>query len=280
MTDRARKPAPKDESLVRKLRLEPGKKVRLRDEDAGRRFGWEENAARAATATLRGQLEALQHKLYADGRFALLVVLQAIDGGGKDSTIRHVLSAFNPQGCTVTSFKAPSTEALRHDFLWRIHRHTPARGEIAVFNRSHYEDVLIARVDELVTHEVWSARYQQINDFEQLLHAANTRIVKLFLHISRDEQKRRLQQRLDDPAKRWKFDLSDLKKRKQWDEYQAAYEAMLERCGTRHAPWHVVPADHKWLRDLAVAQILKDALSELPLRYPDVNFDPRSIRID
>ena len=149
-----------------------------------------------------------------------------------------------------------------------------------MFNRSHYEDVLIARVDELVPHEVWSARYQQINDFEQLLNAANARIVKLFLHISRDEQKRRLQQRLDDPTKRWKFDLADLKKRKQWDEYQAAYEAMLERCGTRHAPWHVIPADHKWLRDLAVAQILKDALSELPLRYPDVNFDPRSIRID
>ena len=280
MAEKADKSEKRAESLVGKLRVDAGGKVKLRDEDAGRRFGWEEEAARAATAKLRDELEALQYKLYADGRFAMLVVLQAIDGGGKDSTIRHVLSAFNPQGCTVTSFKAPTPEELRHDYLWRIHRHAPPHGEIAVFNRSHYEDVLVVRVDELVPREVWNARYQQINEFEQLLHAANTRVVKLFLHISRDEQKRRFQERLDEPSKQWKFDPGDLKKRKQWAEYQEAYEDMLGRCSSGHAPWHVIPADHKWLRDLAVAQILKDTLSELPLRFPKLNYDPKSIRID
>jgi len=268
------------DSLVGKLRVDPGQKVKLRDEDAGRRFGWEEEAARAATARLCEELEALQYKLYADGRFALLVVLQAIDGGGKDSTIRHVLSAFNPQGCTVTSFKAPTPEELRHDYLWRIHRRVPRQGEIAVFNRSHYEDVLVARVDGLVSREVWGARYTQINEFEKLLHGANTRVVKLFLHISRDEQKRRFQERLDEPSKQWKFDPADLKKRKQWADYQSAYQDMLERCSTSHAPWYVVPGDHKWLRDLAVAQILKAALSELPLRFPKLTYDPKSIHID
>jgi PPK2 family polyphosphate:nucleotide phosphotransferase len=268
------------EALVGKLRVEPGGQVKLRDEDADRRFGWEEQAAGAATAKLREELEALQYKLYADGRFGLLVVLQAIDGGGKDSTIRHVLSAFNPQGCTVTSFKAPTPEELRHDYLWRVHRHAPPHGEVAVFNRSHYEDVLVVRVDELVSKEVWNARYAQINAFEQLLHATNTRIVKLFLHISRDEQKRRFRERLDQPSKQWKFDPADLKKRRQWPKYQSAYEDMLERCSTSHAPWYVIPSDHKWLRDLAVAQILREALSELPLRFPQLSYDPKSIRID
>jgi PPK2 family polyphosphate:nucleotide phosphotransferase len=270
----------KIEALVNTLRVGPDAKVKLRDQDADRRFGWEEADARAATAKLREELEALQFKLYADGRFGLLVVLQAIDGGGKDSTIRHVLSAFNPQGCAVTSFKAPTPEELRHDYLWRIHRHAPPHGEIAVFNRSHYEDVLVVRVDELAPKEVWNARYAQINEFEQLLHASGTRMVKLFLHISRDEQKRRFQERLDDPTKQWKFDPADLKKRKQWAEYQSAYEDMLERCSTSHAPWHVIPSDHKWLRDLAVAQILKDALGDLPLRFPKPAYDPKSIRID
>jgi PPK2 family polyphosphate:nucleotide phosphotransferase len=268
------------EALPGKLRVAAGEHVKLHDADADRRFGWDEEAARAATAKLCDELEALQYKLYADGRFGLLVVLQAIDGGGKDSTIRHVLSAFNPQGCTVTSFKAPTPEELRHDYLWRIHRHVPPHGEVAVFNRSHYEDVLVVRVDELVPHEVWNARYQQINEFEQLLHAGNTRVVKLFLHISRDEQKRRFQERLDESSKQWKFDPADLKKRAQWTQYQSAYEDMLDRCSTSHAPWHVIPADHKWLRDLAVAQILKDALDELPLRFPKLSYDPKSIRLD
>lgn len=280
MGDKSAKSDCREESLVARLRVDVGAKVKLRDDDAGRRFGWEEEVARAATAKLRTELEALQYKLYADGRYALLVVLQAIDGGGKDSTIRHVFSAFNPQGCTVTSFKAPTPAELRHDYLWRVHQHVPPHGEIAVFNRSHYEDVLVARVAGLVPREVWNARYPQINEFESLLHAANTRVVKLFLHISRDEQKRRFQERLDTPSKQWKFDPADLEKRRQWPDYQSAYEDMLERCSTRSAPWYVIPADHKWLRDLAVAQILKDSLGDLPLRFPKPGYDPKSIRID
>ena len=268
------------DSLPEKLRVAPGERVKLQDEDASRDHGWEESAARVQTAQLREELGELQYKLYADGRHALLVVLQAIDGGGKDSTTRHVISAFNPQGCTVTAFKAPSAEELKHDYLWRVHRHVPAKGGIAVFNRSHYEDVLVVRVDNLVPPEVWSERYQQINEFEKLLNAADTHVVKIFLHISRDEQKRRFRERIDDPTKQWKFDPADLIKRSQWKAYMSAFEDMLEKCSTTHAPWYVVPGDHKWLRDLAVAQILKETLAALPLRFPQPSYDPKSIRID
>ena len=268
------------DSLPAKLRVAPGERVKLRDEDASRDHGWEETAARAQTAQLRQELGELQYKLYADGHHALLVVLQAIDGGGKDSTTRHVISAFNPQGCTVTAFKAPSAEELKHDYLWRVHRHVPAKGEIAVFNRSHYEDVLVVRVDDLVPREVWSERYQQINEFEKLLTAADTHVVKIFLHISRDEQKRRFRERIDDPTKQWKFDPADLIKRSQWKSYMSAFEDMLEKCSSAHAPWYVVPGDHKWLRDLAVAQILKEALTALPLSFPKPSYDPKNIRID
>ena len=266
-------------ALPGKLRVRPGERVKLRDKDAGRRFGWQEDAAVAATAALREEMQALQYKLFADGRFGLLVVLQAIDGGGKDSTIRHVFSAFNPQGCTVTAFKAPSQEELRHDYLWRIHQRVPPHGEIAVLNRSHYEEVLVVRVDKLVPRDVWKARYGQINEFEKFLHLGNTLVVKLFLHISRDEQKRRFQERLDDEWKQWKFDPDDLNKRGRWPKYQTAYEAMLEKCSTAHAPWYVIPADHKWLRDLAIAQILRDTLNALPLRPPKLHYEPKSIKV-
>jgi PPK2 family polyphosphate:nucleotide phosphotransferase len=265
--------------LPAELRVHPGDKVHLRDDDAGRTLGWKEDAAVTATAKLKTELDELQYRLYADGRFGLLVVLQAIDGGGKDSTIRHVISAFNPQGCSVTSFKAPSGAELRHDYLWRIHQHAPAHGEIAVFNRSHYEDVLVVRVDSLVPKDVWKRRYQQINDFERLLTAANTSVVKIFLHISKDEQKRRFEERIKQPHKRWKFDPADLAKRAQWDDYQRAFENMLTRCSSKRAPWYVVPADNKWLRNLAVAQILKDTLEALPLRFPVPKYDPKKIKV-
>jgi PPK2 family polyphosphate:nucleotide phosphotransferase len=208
----------------------------------------------------------------------VLVVLQAIDGGGKDSTIRHVFSAFNPQGCTVHAFKRPSAEELRHDFLWRVHPHVPPRGEIVVFNRSHYEDVLIARVDALVPRPVWQARYNQINQFERLLVENDVRVVKIFLHISKAEQRRRFEERIREPRKQWKFDPLDLVKRRQWSAYRQAYIAMLARCGTQHAPWYVVPADRKWLRDLAVAQILLAELRALKLRFPPPRFEPRKLR--
>jgi PPK2 family polyphosphate:nucleotide phosphotransferase len=265
--------------LPPELRVRPGEKVSLRDDDAGRTLGWKQDAAMAATARLMPELDELQYRLYADGRFGLLVVFQAIDGGGKDSTIRHVISAFNPQGCIVTSFKAPSGEELRHDYLWRVHQHAPAHGEIAVFNRSHYEDVLVVRVDSLVPKEVWKRRYQQINEFERLLTACNTRVVKIFLHISKDEQRRRFEERIKEPHKRWKFDPADLAKRAQWDDYQRAFENMLTRCSTKRAPWYVVPADNKWLRNLAVAQILKTTLQSLPLRFPVPKFNPRKIKV-
>ena len=189
----------------------------------------------------RQRLEELQYKMYADGRFAMLVVLQAIDGGGKDSTIRRVFSAFSPQGCTVVSFKVPSAEEVRHDYLWRIHRHTPARGEIVVFNRSHYEDVLVVRVNNLVPPAVWRERYEQINDFERLLVANGTRVVKIFLQISKGEQKQRFEERIADKRKHWKFDPRDLEKRKQWEQYREAYESVLSRCSTEAAPWYRCP---------------------------------------
>ncbi len=254
--------------LPGRLRINPGTRPRIRDARATETFGWEREAAEAATAENLRRLGELQYKMYADGRHAMLVVLQAIDGGGKDSTVRRVFSAFNPQGCTVTSFKTPSAAELAHDFLWRVHPHSPARGEVAVFNRSHYEDVLIVRVDGLAPESVWSRRYSQINDFERLLVESGTRVVKLFLQISKDEQKRRLEERLRERAKQWKFHADDLRKRGQWDAYRAAFEAMLARCSTEHAPWYLVPADRKWFRDLAVSQILRQELEQLPLRWP------------
>jgi len=271
--------ADKHLDLPGQLRVRTRSRVQLKDHQASRDFGWQEQRARDEFARLSSELAELQYKLYADGRFAVLVVLQAIDGGGKDSTIRHVFSAFNPQGCNVRAFKAPSAEELRHDYLWRIHQHVPARGEITVFNRSHYEDVLIVRVDELVARATWQARYQQINDFERMLDASNIKVVKIFLHISKAEQRQRLEERIREPRKQWKFEIGDLAKRGQWNAYQQAYGDMLGLCNTAHAPWYVVPADKKWLRDLAVAQILRHTLKSLPLRFPPPQFDPRKVRV-
>jgi PPK2 family polyphosphate:nucleotide phosphotransferase len=265
--------------LPSRLRIAPGKRPRIRDAHSAQSWGWERPQAEAATAENLRRLGELQYKMYADGRHALLVVLQAIDGGGKDSTVRRVFGAFNPQGCTVTSFKAPSAEELAHDFLWRVHPHVPARGEVAVFNRSHYEDVLIVRVDGLAPEPVWSRRYAQINDFERLLVESGTRVVKLFLQISKNEQKRRLEERLHERSKQWKFHSDDLRKRGQWSEYCAAFEAMLARCSTEHAPWYLVPADRKWFRDFAVSQILLQELEQLPLRWPAPQPGLRSVRI-
>jgi PPK2 family polyphosphate:nucleotide phosphotransferase len=262
------------------VRVRPGRKFQLRDDDAGRRFGWTEEEAGPELVRMKARLGELQYQLYADGRFGLLVVLQAIDGGGKDSTIRHVCSAFNPQGCTVTAFKAPSAEELRRDYLWRVHQRVPGRGEVGIFNRSHYEDVLVVRVDELVPKDVWRRRYDEINAFERQLVHAGIGVVKIFLHISREEQRQRFQERLDDPRKHWKFDPSDLHKRAQWPQYLRACEDVLRRCSTRHAPWYVVPANRKWLRDLVVARILLDALEALPLEWPKPKYDPKKIRLE
>jgi PPK2 family polyphosphate:nucleotide phosphotransferase len=238
-----------------------------------------EDSIREAHRRNLDRLGQLQYQLSADGRFGLLVILQAMDAGGKDGTIRHVISAFNPQGCAVSSFKVPTPEEARHDFLWRIHRRAPGRGEIAVFNRSHYEDVLVARVDALVPVATWRKRYVQINAFEATLWAHDIHVVKFMLHVSREEQLERLRKRLEQPHKRWKFDPSDLEKRKQWNAYRRAYEDALSRCNPATAPWYVIPADRKWYRDYAVARILRETLEDLPLEWPEPKLDPKKIRL-
>jgi PPK2 family polyphosphate:nucleotide phosphotransferase len=266
-------------SLIEKLVVKPGKKIKLKEPQAGEVHGWEKEDAVDAFQANRKRLGELQYKLYADGRFGLLVVLQATDGGGKDSTVRDVFTSMNPQGCTVTSFKAPTAQELKHDYLWRVHQHVPERGVVGVFNRSHYEDVLVVRVENLVPEATWQRRYEHINDFERMLTDGDIRVVKFFLQISKDEQKKRMEERLADPAKQWKFNSDDLEKRKRWDEYQEAFEAMLARCSTAHAPWYVIPSDRKWFRNLAVSEILLKELDSLPLRFPPPTYDPKKIRI-
>ena len=235
-----------------------------------------EKAAIKATESIAKKIRALQYQLYAESKQSLLIVLQGLDAAGKDGTIKHVLGMMNPQGCTVTSFKQPTAQELRHDFLWRIHPHTPARGEVAVFNRSHYEDVLIARVHKLCPKSQINRRYQQINQFESLLATQNnTRIIKFFLHISPEEQLVRFAARLDDPAKNWKISESDYTERQYWADYQEAYKRVLEKTSTSVAPWYIIPADNKWYRNYAVASIvlatLEDMAPQLP--KPNVNLD-------
>lgn len=232
-------------------------------------FDGGKKAGEAALPALNKRLEALQELLYAEGRRKLLIVLQGIDTSGKDGTIRHVFEGVNPQGVHVASFKAPTPLELAHDYLWRIHQQTPARGQIVIFNRSHYEDVLVVRVHNLTPPEVWKRRYEQINAFEQQLAEEGTTILKFFLHISKDEQKQRLQERLDKPEKRWKFAIGDLAERKLWDEYMAAYTAVLEQTSTTHAPWYIVPANRKWYRNLVISHVIIKTLEGLDMRYPE-----------
>ena len=228
----------------------------------------DKDATVEATAVLNARLGELQERLYAEGSRSLLVVLQAMDAGGKDGTVKHVFSGVNPAGVGVTSFKVPSEEELAHDFLWRIHAEVPARGHIGVFNRSHYEDVLVVRVDEIVPEAVWRPRYDAIWAFEHHLATEGTAIVKIFLHISKEEQAERFQARLDDETKHWKFNRGDLAVRERWDDYRAAYSEAIARTTTDEAPWFVVPADRKWYRNWAVSTILVEALEALDPQYP------------
>jgi PPK2 family polyphosphate:nucleotide phosphotransferase len=231
--------------------------------------------AQPRLAKLRERLSELQELLYAEHRRSLLLIFQAMDTGGKDGAIRNLLTGVNPAGVHVATFKVPSPVELSHDFLWRVHPHAPGRGHIGVFNRSHYEDVLITRVHGLIDKPTWKARYDDINAFEQLLTNSGTRILKFFLHISRQEQAQRLQARLDDPAKHWKFDPNDLKERAYWPKYQKAYEDALRHCSPPESPWFVVPANHKWARDLAVAEIVVATLEKMHLKPPTADFDPK-----
>lgn len=252
------------------FRLQPGQTIRLADTPSqGKQFyAGDKDTAVAEFKAARDEFVDLQQRFYADGRHKLLIVFQAMDAGGKDGTIRNVLRGVNPQGVRVHSFKVPSKEELAHDFLWRIHRVVPAQGMIGVFNRSHYEDVLVVRVHDIVPEAVWRPRYEQINAFEKLLGDTGTTILKFYLHISKEEQKERLQARLDDPSKHWKFSIEDLAKRELWNDYMAAYEEMLVNCSTPWAPWHVIPADQKWYRNLAITRIIVDALKQIDPQYP------------
>lgn len=255
-------------NLSKRLIVRPGQRVRLADWDADDAAGLKKDDAQELLTRNVERLAALEYRLYAENRRALLVVLQGMDAAGKDGTIRHVMSGLNPQSCRVTAFKVPSAEERAHDFLWRIHKAVPAHGEIGIFNRSHYEDVLVVRVHKLVPESVWSARYSQINQFEEMLVANGTVILKFFLHISKDEQRQRLVERLDDRAKNWKITMADAVERRCWKDYQRAYEDALSRCSTDTAPWFIIPANKKWFRNLAVSQIIVEALEKMNPRLP------------
>jgi PPK2 family polyphosphate:nucleotide phosphotransferase len=263
------------------MRIKPGTKVALKHYDPADTGPFQ--AAEDVEDLLRDHLKEmvkLQNLLYADKHWALLIVLQGMDAAGKDGTIRHVMSGLNPLGVQVVPFKVPTEEERDHDFLWRIHKHTPRRGDTALFNRSHYEDVLVVRVHDLVPRKVWKKRYEQINDFEKMLVQNRTIILKFFLHISKDEQKNRLQERLSDPTRYWKFSLKDVEERRYWSAYKDAYEEALTRCTTKWAPWHIVPANNKWYRNLVVAQTIVEALRDLKLEYPPPCEDLSRIVID
>jgi PPK2 family polyphosphate:nucleotide phosphotransferase len=256
---------------MKRYRIKPGDRVSLDDYDpeetslvkGGKKEASEKNE------TIKQRLSELQELLYAEHKHKVLVVLQGMDTSGKDGTVRHVMGGgFNPASVRVVSFKKPTDEELSHDFLWRVHAKTPASGEIAVFNRSHYEDVLVVRVHKLVPENVWKKRYDHINDFERVLTDSGTTIIKFFLHISKGEQKKRLQERIKDPTKRWKFQHGDIEERKLWKEYRKAYEDALEKTSTQWAPWIVVPANEKWYRNYIVATALVDALERLNMKYP------------
>lgn len=266
--------------LRERLRVAQGRRIRLSGIDPSDTHGRTKAGSAAALEAGLQRLSKLQDRLWAEAKHSLLIVLQGMDASGKDGTIRHVMSAFNPMGCPVASFKVPTAEELAHDFLWRVHPHAPGKGEIAIFNRSHYEDVLVVRVHELVPKSVWQLRYDQINAFEETVASGGATIVKFFLHIDRDEQRQRLQARLDDPTKRWKFKTGDLVERKLWDGYMAAYEDTLSRCSTAIAPWYIVPANNKWFRDLAVAEIVGDVIEDLDPQYPQPSEDLSAIRIE
>lgn len=255
--------------FTKELAVKPGDKVKLSEWDPDDTLGFEKNhKTKENLEKAIGRLVGFEYRLYAEKKRALLLIFQGLDASGKDGTIRHVMSGVDPQGCVVKSFKVPSAEEAAHDFLWRIHKAVPGYGEIGVFNRSHYEDVLIVRVHELVPKKVWSRRYDQINEFEDMLKENRVRILKFFLHISKDEQKERFLERIKDPDKRWKISEDDFKERKYWDDYMAAYQDALERCSTKEAPWFIIPANKKWFRNLAVSHIIDETFKEMDIKFP------------
>ena len=261
------------------FRVEPGTKVKLSQMEAGDTGdNRDEAAAQDELGRLTKRLAELQYLLYAESKRSFLIVLQAMDAGGKDGTVRHVIGSMNPQNATVQPFKVPSVEEMAHDYLWRVHKVTPATGQVVVFNRSHYEDVLVVRVHDLVPKEIWSERYDEINAFEKLLSDNGTHIIKFFLHIDKKEQLARFKQRLEDPTKQWKISESDYKEREFWDDYQKAYEAAISKCSTEDAPWYVIPANHKWFRNLVVSRILVKTLESMDMQFPQPSVNVEEIR--
>jgi PPK2 family polyphosphate:nucleotide phosphotransferase len=261
-----------------KLAVSPHEKIRLKDFDPAETYGFEKGNEKGQRdeelmAKTTSRLDELQYTLYAEGQRSVLIVLQGMDTAGKDGTIRHVMSGASPQSCKVTSFKIPSSHEQAHDFLWRIHEAVPEKGNIGIFNRSQYEDVLIVRVHKLVPKSVWSERYDEINRFEKYLTDNGTTVLKFFLHISKDEQKRRIEERIADPAKHWKLSPADLKEREFWDDYTEAYEDVLSKCSTKHSPWFIIPANHKWFRNLAVSKIMVETLEKMDPQYPTPEMD-------
>ena len=252
--------------------IPPGSRVTLADHDPG--YSGEYRSKGETKPALKRNVERLrelQEVLWAEGKHSLLVVLQAMDAGGKDGTIKHVMRGVNPQGCQVTSFKVPIPEELGHDFLWRVHEAVPRRGYIGIFNRSHYEDVLVVRVHGLVPEEVWQQRYEQINNFEEYLYENGIVIIKFFLHVSKEEQKKRFLKRIGDPAKNWKFSSSDIEERKYWDEYQKVYQEAISATSKKYSPWYIIPADKKWFARLLVSEIIVREMKRLKPEFPKLN---------
>lgn len=266
-------------NFTKRYIIKPGSEVKLNKIDPGDTAGLKDKkAAKKMLKQNTKQLTELQYQLYAEHKHAVLIVLQALDAAGKDGTIRHVMGDINPQGCRVWPFKAPTSEERDHDFLWRVHKRVPGKGMIGIFNRSHYEDVLVVRVHDLVPRKVWSKRYDHINDFEDLLAANGVTILKFFLHISKDEQLQRFQDRMDEPDKHWKLSEGDFKERGYWDKYMKAYEAVLSKCSKKKAPWFVIPANNKWFRNLAVSEIIRETLENLQMEYPEPHVDVEELK--
>lgn len=265
-----------------RYRVKPGHKIDLGAVDAGEctLFSGGKGKSQEAFDELRDELQALQKVLYAQNKRRILIVLQAMDTGGKDGCVKHVFSRVDPQGVQVKAFKKPSEEEAAHDFLWRVHHHVPGNGQIVIFNRSHYEDILAVRVKKLFGDEVWQRRYRHIIEFERMLAEEGTTIIKMFLHISKDEQKKRLESRLANPAKHWKLNPDDLVDRARWDDFQLGYEDLIERTSTEAAPWFVIPADRKWYRNLVVARLMVDTLRGLKMDFPKPDWDPASVVIE
>ena len=262
-----------------KFRVKPGSKVDLNKIDASFKDKHESHEQALPEIEAYDQkLHDLQYLMYAEGERSLLICLQGRDAAGKDGTINHVLTAMNPQGCTVTGFKVPSKEEAAHDFMWRYHKATPEKGHVAIFNRSHYEDVLIQRVHNMVPKNVWSKRYEHINNFEKMLHDGGTHILKFYLHIDAEEQLERFKMRIIDPARHWKISDGDYAERPFWDDYTKAFEATLSKCSTDYAPWFIIPSNHKWFRNLAISQIISEALESLNMKFPEPTVDINEIK--